>query len=189
VVPQIQIEGLLHLSGLTAVHDKAAAVRIDVVPEHRVPADPLALLPRRRHLVARPLRDEFAFKLREGEQDVQGQPAKGTRRVELLRDGHEADATPVKRLHQLGEVEQRSAQAVDLVDHHAVDSAGLHCGQQPGKRGPIHVGAGVAAVVKVLRDQAPAFVPLAGDVSSAASRWASRELKSCSSPSSVDFRV
>ena len=55
-------------------------------------------------------------------------------RVELLRDGDEADAVLLEQLHHLGEVDQRSAEAIDFVDDHAVDLAGLDVGQQLSQR-------------------------------------------------------
>jgi hypothetical protein len=96
-----------------------------------VPADPLSFFPRGRHFVLCALGDDFAFELREGQKDVQGEAAEGTGRVELLRDRHEADAMPVEQLHHLREIQQRAAEAVDLVDHHAIDLLGFDCGIEP----------------------------------------------------------
>ena len=56
--------------------------------------------------------------------------------------------------------------------------------------GPFHVAAGEAAVVvavgQAVSSPRPAWLRMKA---SADSRWASRELNSCSSPSSVDLRV
>jgi hypothetical protein len=68
----------------------------------------------------------------------------------------------VKGLHHLGEVEQRAAQAVHLVDHHAVDLARLDVGEQPLQGRTFHVAAGEAAVVVTLRQAGPTLLPLAG---------------------------
>ncbi len=45
----------------------------------------------------------------------------------------------VEPLDDAGEVGQRAGQAVDLVDHHDVDPPGVHLGQQPLQRRPLHV--------------------------------------------------
>ena len=64
-------------------------------------------------------------------------------------------------LHHAGEVEQRPAQAVHLVDHHAVDPPGLNVGQEAFDGGPLHVAAGEAAVVVAVGKAGPAFTGLA----------------------------
>jgi hypothetical protein len=38
---------------------------------------------------------------------------------------------PIEELDELGEVGQRAGQPVDLVDHHHIDKAGLHIGEEP----------------------------------------------------------
>jgi hypothetical protein len=65
------------------------------------------------------------------EQDVQRQPPHGRGGVEGLRDRDEGHAVAVEHLDQLGEVHQRAAEAVDLVDHDHVDQPVLDVGQQP----------------------------------------------------------
>ena len=69
-----------------------------------------------------------------------------------------------EQLDQLGEVGKRPGQAIDLVDHHDVDLAGLDVGQQPLQRRPLHGAAGEAAVVVAALTQSPALVSLAFDV-------------------------
>ena len=71
---------------------------------------------------------------------------------------------PVEHLDQFGEVHQRAAQAVDLVDHHHVDPSRLDVREQPLQRRPLQRAAGEAAVVVAVLDQHPAFGPLAGHV-------------------------
>ena len=95
----------------------------------------------------------------------------------------------LERLHHLGEVEQRATEAIDLVDDDAVDLAGLDVGQQALQGRSFHVAAGEAAVVVAVGQAGPAFVAWLRMKASADSRWASSELNSCSSPSSVDLRV
>ena len=97
-----------HARRLLRVHHQRPAIGMHIVAEHRIAADPLALPPRRRHLVARPLRNHLPLELREAQQDVQRQPAQRCRGVELLRDGHKGGSVLVQHLHDLGEVEQRS---------------------------------------------------------------------------------
>ena len=68
-------------------------------------------------------------------------------------------------------------------------SVWLHVGQELLQSRPFHRPAGEAAVIVTVTDQPPALVCLALDVGSHASRWASRELKSCPNPWSVETRV
>ena len=70
----------------------------------------------------------------------------------------------VEGLHHPGEVEQRAAEAIDLVDDHAVDASGGNVGQKTLQRRPFHVAAGEAAVVVAVGQADPAFVLLAGDI-------------------------
>ena len=95
--------------------------------------------------------------------DVQGEPPHRAGRVELLRDRDEAHSVPVEPLHDAGEVQQRPAEPVHLVDHHAVDLAGLDAGQEPFECGPLHVPAGEAAVVVASGKADPALLLPAGD--------------------------
>ena len=76
---------------------------------------------------------------------------------------------PVEPLHDAGEVQQRPAQPVHLVDHHAVDRAGLDVGQEPFECGPLHVPAREAAVVVASGMADPALLN-AGPLLEAA-RW------------------
>jgi len=82
------------------------------------------------------------------------------RRREVLRDRHERHAGCAEALHHLGEVEERAAEAVDLVDDHDVDLAGVDVGEQALERGAVGVGAGEAAVVVALADELPAGLML-----------------------------
>jgi hypothetical protein len=84
-------------------------------------------------------------------------------RVELLGHAHERDIVPLEGAHQACEVQQRPAEAVDLVDHHGVDLAGLDVGHQPPQRRAFGVAAAVAPVVVALRQADPPLVPLGGD--------------------------
>jgi hypothetical protein len=89
---------------------------------------PLALLSRGYLLVPRTLRDDLALELRERQQDIQCQAPQGRIRIELLRDGDEADTILLEQLHHPGEINQRAAEAIHFVDQHAVDQSGLDVG-------------------------------------------------------------
>jgi len=106
LVLKIQIEDGPDAFGLLRIDDKSAAAWVDVVSENRVPTDPLTLLSRRRLLVARALRDDLAFELRERQEDIQRQAAQRVGGVELLGDGHEADSVLLEQAHHPGEVDQ-----------------------------------------------------------------------------------
>ena len=92
------------------------------------------------------------------------QPPHGGGRVEGLRHRDEGHAIPVKHLDQLGEVGQRAAQAVDLVDHHHIDQPVLDVGHQPLQSGAFQRPARNPTVVVLIPDQHPALRALAGDV-------------------------
>jgi len=63
-----------------------------------------------------------------------------------------------------GEIEERAAQAVNLVDHDAVHAAGLYVLEEALEGGAIHVAACVAAVIVARVQALPAFAALTGDV-------------------------
>jgi hypothetical protein len=69
----------------------------------------------------------------------------------------------LERLHHPGEVQERAAQPVHLVDDHAIDLALGDVGQQAPQRRPVHVAAGEAAVVVAVGQADPPLVLLAGD--------------------------
>jgi hypothetical protein len=162
---------------------------LDAVAVGRHPAHPHALLAAGGDLVADALGRHLALELGEREQDVQRQPPHGRGGVERLRDRDEGHAVPVEHLDQLGEVGQRAAEAVDLVDHDHVDQPVLDVLQQPLQAGALQRAAGDAAVVILIADQHPALGALAGDVGLAGLPLGVELLNSCSSPSSEDFRV
>ena len=148
--------------GVRFVDDELAV--LDVVAERHEAAHPHALLAGGRELVADALADHLALELGERQQDVERQPPHRRGGVERLRHADEGDAVAVEHLDQLGEIHQRAAEAVDLVDHHHVDAAGLDVGEQPLQRRAFQRRAGDAAVVVAVGHQHPAFGLLAGDV-------------------------
>ena len=164
LVFEIQIVDRPHLSRLLRVDDQPAPFRGHVVAQGRLAPHPLALATGRRHLVLDAFGDDLPLELGKGEQDVHGEPPHGAGRVELLGDRDEAHLVAVEELHDTGEVQQRPAETIHLVDHHAVDPAGLDVGAQALKSRPVHVAAGEAAIVVVVGQAAPALVPLTGDV-------------------------
>ncbi len=77
--------------------------------------------------------------------------------------------TPVliEHLDQPGEIHQRAAQPVDLVDDHDVDATGLDVGEQALQGRPFERAAGEAAIVVLVCEFEPALGALAGDVGAA----------------------
>ena len=71
---------------------------------------------------------------------------------------------PLERLDQLGEVHQRAAEPVDLVDHDDVDQPGLDVAQQALQRRPLQRAARDPAIVVLVRQRNPALGALARDV-------------------------
>ena len=141
------------------------------------------------NLVADALADDLALELREGQQDIERQPSHRRRRVERLGDGTKVTFWRVEHLDQLGEVDQRAAEAVDLVDDHDVDLAAFDVGQQPLQRGTLQGAAGEAAVVVAVADRHPALRLLAGDIGLAGLALGVEAVELLSRPSSVDLRV
>ena len=70
----------------------------------------------------------------------------------------------LEQLHHLREVDQRPAEAIDLVDDDTIDFAGLDVGEQLPDAGPLEVWAGVTAVAVLGGYQGPSLVALAEDV-------------------------
>ena len=68
---------------------------------------------------------------------------------------------PVEHLDEAGEVHQRAAEAVDLVDHDRVDTAPLDVAQQALQGGPLQRAAGKAPIVVAVGDEYPALGLLA----------------------------
>ena len=158
LVLQVQREDGADAFGLVGVDQQPAAARVHVEAQQRPAAGPLALAPRGGDLVAGALGDDLALELGEGQQDVEDQPAHAGGRVEQLRHGHEGDLVLLEGLHEACEVEQGAAEAIDLVDDHAVDLAGLDVGHEALQGGPVHVAAGEAAVVVAVGQAAPSPV-------------------------------
>ena len=67
----------------------------------------------------------------------------------------------IEQFDQLGEVGQRSRQAIDLVDDDDVDLPGADIVQQSLQVGPVGRPAGISAVVIARADQGPAGMGLA----------------------------
>ena len=145
-------------------HHQPHLVPIAAVAQGRARAEPLSPLAGRAHLVAGAVGDHLPLELRERQEDVQRQPPHRVLGVELLGRRDEADLVRIEQGEQPGEVEQRPAEAIDLVDHHAVDLAGLDVVEQLLERGALDARAAEAAVVVSLGQDLPALVPHRLDV-------------------------
>ncbi len=102
-----------HYFSFCRVNDQLTVFHIIV--QRRKAAHPQALFLAGGELVPNPFPRHFALELGEGQQKVQGQTPHRGGRVELLSDGDEGDAVPVKDLDDFGKTHQRARQAVDLV--------------------------------------------------------------------------
>ena len=96
-------------------------------------------------------------------QDIEREAAQGIGRVELLRYRNEADVVLFEDLDNAGEVDQRPAQPVHLVDDHAVDRPAANVGQEPFQGGPVQVAAAEAAIVVALGQGDKPLAALAED--------------------------
>ena len=72
-----------------------------------------------------------------------------------------------EHLDELGEVGQRAAEPVDLVDHDDVDQPGLDVAHQSLVRRPLQGPAGDSPVIVVIGQRDPALALLTDDVSQA----------------------
>ena len=162
---QVALEDALHQRGFFRHRHKAAP--LGAVADRNDPAHPHALGLGGGDLVADALGGDLALELGEGEQHVQRQPAHRRGGVEGLGDRDEADPGGIEGRHDPGEVGERPGQAVDLVDDHRIDLAGLDVGEQPGEGRALQRAAGIAAVIVAVRERAPALVLLAENVGGA----------------------
>ena len=82
----------------------------------------------------------------------------------MLCDRDERYAVLVEQLHHLREVEERTGQAIDLVDHNAVDPACCNVGKEPLQGRSLDVAARETAIIVAVGQDCPAFVFLRCDV-------------------------
>ena len=177
--PSVRGEYRPHRFGLGRIHDQLAVLH--VVAERHWPAHPDILLARGDGLVADPLANHPTLELGKAEQDVQRQPPHRRGGVEGLGDRNEGDAVLVEYPDQFGEIHQRAAETVDLVDDD-VDQPVLDVDDQVLQRGHFQ---GEADVIVFVAQADPALGLLAGDIGLTG---LPRLLNSMSSPSSLDLR-
>src|ERR1700731_4012154 len=118
----VKFEDLSNPNGFFLVDDQPPSSGIDVIAEHGCSPHPLSLAPCRRHLVAGALADDLPLKLGKGEQNIEREAAKRSGRVELLRYRNEGNRSLIELVHQPGEIEKRTAQAVNLIYNHAIEA-------------------------------------------------------------------
>jgi hypothetical protein len=83
----------------------------------------------------------------------------------LLGDGYETDRAAIELVNKLGEIQKRSTQTVDLINHDAVNASLIHILQELLKPGAIDIAPTVPAVIVVGTVQSPPEMFLALDVS------------------------
>jgi hypothetical protein len=109
--------------------------------------------------------------------------------VELLGYRDEGDAVGIEQFNQLGEVRQRSRQAVDFVDNDDIDLPGPDIIQELLEVWPVGRPTGVSAIVIAGSDQGPSGMGLALDIGRGGIVLRTSELNSWSSPCSVETLV
>ena len=137
---------------------------LGLISERRHTADPKTFALGGGDLVSDALGGDLSLELGKRQQNIQGQPPHGCRRIELLGDRYERHAMGVEQLHELGKVGQRAGEAIDLVDDDDVDLSGLNVLQQALQRRPLGRAAGIAAIVVARPDQGPSGMGLAPDI-------------------------
>jgi hypothetical protein len=141
------------------IHDELAV--LDHIAHRHGATHPDALHPGGTDLVADPLGRHLAFELREGEKDVQREPPHAGGGVEALRHRDEGHLVAVEDFHQLGEVDERARQPVDLVDHHHIHKPILDVGKETLQGRAFQRATGDAAIIILIAHQHPAFGALA----------------------------
>ena len=110
--------------------------------------------------VGHALLDGFTFKLGEHNADIQHGPPHRGGRVKLLRGRYELNIVFLKSFHHGCEVQNGTADTIQLVDHHALDQAPANIGHQLLELGPVGVLARIA-LVGVLAEVSPSQFILA----------------------------
>ena len=82
----------------------------------------------------------------------------------MLRDANEGDTLAFEHFEHSREVHQRPAEAIDFVNHDAVNFASFDICEQSFQSRAIHVATGVSTIVVVIGKADPAFGFLALDV-------------------------
>src|ERR1019366_2578042 len=133
-----------HALGLFLIHHQPSSARVYVIAQHRTPDNLVPLKRGDRHVLARTLEDQLPLELRKGEQNVERQTSQRCAGIELLSDGNEAPLVLLEDAEHAGEVQQRTAQAVHFIHHHAIQFACFYGMQEPLHCRPVQVGAGEA---------------------------------------------
>ena len=154
---KVQFKNLSDLNPFCFVDDQFRSGLLDVVSKQRHPARPFSFSTCGGNFVPGTFRDDLSFELGEGQQHVQHQPSHRVGGVEQLCDRNKGHPVLFERFEDPGEVEQRPAEAVDLIDHHAVDSSRFDVLHQSPQSGAFHVAAGESSVIVGLWNQYPAF--------------------------------
>jgi len=105
--------------------------------------------------------------LREGEENVQGEPPHRRRRIEGLGDANEGHVTSVEDFNKLREIHQGPAEPVNLVDDHDINASDFYVGKKFFQRRPVESATGYTAVVILLRQFDPPFRTLARNIGAA----------------------
>ena len=92
------------------------------------------------------LLDGFTFKLGEYNADIQHGPPHRGGRVKLLRGRYELNIVFLKSFHHGCEVQNGTADTIQLVDHYALDQAPANIGHHFLELGPVGILAGIALV-------------------------------------------
>jgi len=153
------------LNSFIFIELKTAGHRVDTVAQRCQAAHPFTFATCVCHLVTGSLGDDLTFKLGEGQEDVEHQPAHRISRIELLGHAHKSHALAFEYLQHLGKVQQRSTEAIYFVDHDAIDLACLDVCQKSLQGCPIHIATCETTVVVAIRQADPALILLAFDVS------------------------
>src|SRR5215472_11891297 len=98
----------------------------DAITAWRMPAVPQPLLRPLIHLIPRPVRRHFAFKLCEIKKDIPKQAPHWVLRIQALRHRDELDGMTVKQIHEHMEILDRPRKAVNLISENTIQLSGAN---------------------------------------------------------------
>ena len=160
----IFLEDLADGFRLVRGHDQLLRVGIGPVAQHRNAAAEFSALFASLNGRLNAIYNQVPFEGCKGDQNIQQHPAGAGAGIDVLCDTDEVHPVLFEEFLKLHEIDDRPGQTVNLEANHHVNFTGFDVCFQPLHRGPVHVAAGISAVIIMVRQADPAFLFLAGNV-------------------------